>query len=253
MKRLGIGVFALAVAFGSARAADLPVKAPPIVPPAVYSWTGCYVGANGGGLWVRKDWRVTTTQAINGSHDADGGLGGLQAGCNYQTGHFVFGIQGDYGWTDATGSSLDQNITLFQVYDRSHISGVGSVTGRVGYAMDRFLGYVRGGAAWERDSYDTYFGPLTTQPGALISTGTDTRSGWTVGIGGEYAFWVLGNQSLTGFVEYDYYDFGTKTIGLTTIRTGGLTTYDIGERKNVVKAGLNWKFGWGNTAVVAKY
>lgn len=252
MKALVVALSLVAADVGSALAADLPVKAPPIVPVAVYSWTGCYVGANGGGLWVRKDWRDSRSQTANGSHDADGGLGGIQGGCNYQTGHFVLGIQGDYDWADATGSSLDQNITLFQVYDRSHISGVGSVTGRAGYAIDRFLGYVRGGAAWERDRYDTYFGPLTTQPGTQISTAADTRNGWTVGVGGEYAFWVIGNQSVTGFVEYDYYDFGTKTIGLTVLRTGANTNYDIRERKSVLRVGLNWKFGWGNT-VIAKY
>ena len=40
-----------------------------------------------------------------GSHDANGWLGGAQVGCNYQVGGWVFGIQGDYAWTDASGSS----------------------------------------------------------------------------------------------------------------------------------------------------
>lgn len=252
MKKLILTASFLVVGTVAALAADMAVKAPPIVPVAVYSWTGCYIGGNGAGLWVRKDWRETTTQAINGSHDADGGAGGIQGGCNYQTGHFVFGIQGDYDWTNASGSSIDQSILLVQVYDRSRIDGVGSVTGRVGYAADRFLGYVKGGAAWERDRYDTYFGPLTTQPGTVISTGGSTRSGWTAGIGAEYALWVMGTQSLTGFIEYDYYDFGTQTVPLSVVLTNAVTRHDIRERKDMVRVGLNWKFGWGQT-VVAKY
>src|SRR5271166_4937042 len=145
MKRFALSLSMLAASAVTAFAADLPVytKAPVVAPVVVYNWTGCYVGANGGGLWVRKDWRFTTTQAFVGSHNADGALGGAQVGCNYQIDHFVFGIQGDYDWANASGSSPDltNNGTL---YDRSQIDGVGSVTARFGYAIDRLLLYVRG-------------------------------------------------------------------------------------------------------------
>ena len=83
----------------------------------------------------------------------------------------------------------------------SKVKGLSSVTGRVGYAWDRFLGYVKGGGAWEQDEYSW------TSPGFTIGTITQTRSGWTVGIGGEYAF----TNNLSGFIEYDYYGFGTKS------------------------------------------
>src|SRR5712691_5596882 len=90
-----------------AMAADLAVKAPlyKAPPPVyVYSWTGCYIGGNVGGLWARKDWTNRTPGVFNGlpigTHDADSWLGGVQAGCNYQVGGWVFGIQGDYDWTD---------------------------------------------------------------------------------------------------------------------------------------------------------
>ena len=77
---------------------------------------------------------------------------------------------------------------------------VASVTGRIGYGWDRFLGYVKGGGAWERDE-------LTFAFTGVIDYVSDTRSGWTIGIGGEYAF----TNWLTGFVEYDYYDFGSRS------------------------------------------
>jgi outer membrane immunogenic protein len=252
MKRFALSLSILAASAASALAADLPArvytKAPVVAPVAAYNWTGCYIGGNGGGVWVRKNWTRTTTQQFMGSHDADSWLGGVQAGCNYEVSNWVFGIQGDYDWTNASGSSLDQSQTLVQVYDRSQIDGVGSLTGRVGYAFDRFLPYVKGGVAWERDRYSTYFGPLTTQPGTIISTASEWRTGYTVGIGGEYAFW----QNLSAFVEYDYYGFGTKTETFTPTTFSTQQLYDIRERKSVVKAGINWKFDWAQP-VVAKY
>jgi outer membrane immunogenic protein len=260
LKKFALSLCMLAASAASALAADLPArvytKAPVAPPVVVYNWTGCYVGGNGGGLWVRKDWRRTITQEIMGSHDADGGLGGAQAGCNYQTGNWVFGIQGDYAWTNASGSNIDLSQPFVQIYDHSQIDGLGSVTGRAGYAWDRFLAYVKGGGAWERDRYSLYFGQVPTltlqtlalQPGTVISTAAETRQGWTVGVGGEYVFW----KNLSGFIEYDYYGFGTRTNTFTNVNTGGQQLYDIRERKSVVKAGLNWKFDWAQP-VVAKY
>jgi outer membrane immunogenic protein len=111
------------------------------------------------------------------------------------------------------------------------VKSLASVTGRLGYAWDRFLGYVKGGGAWEND--DHFFTDN-------INTGTAslTRSGWTVGIGGEYAF----TNFVSGFVEYDYYDFGDRDV-LFTGNTFSTFTYDIKETKSVVKVGLNLRWG----------
>jgi outer membrane immunogenic protein len=250
-KSVIFGAAALGFVGNSALGADLPARVytkAPMVPPVLeYNWTGCYVGGNGGGLWANKSWTVPTTGALYTNHTARGGMGGVQIGCNYETpSRWVIGIQGDYDFVSATGSSPDL-LSLFPLTDQSRISGLGSVTGRVGYAWNRFLGYVKGGGAWERDRYNTYFGPLTTTPGAPFSTASETRPGWTLGVGGEYAF----TQNLTGFLEYDYYDFGTRTNTFTTTGGGSVLT-NIRERKNIVKAGLNWKFDWPGT-VVARY
>ena len=108
--------------------------------------------------------------------------------------------------------------------------------------------YVKGGGAWERDRYDIYNGVLTTQPGLVTSTATNTRSGGTVGVGFEYAFW----QRLSAFVEYDYYFFGTRSVALTNTLTTTQMLHDIRERKSIVKVGLNYNFNWAQP-VVAKY
>ena len=114
------------------------------------------------------------------------------------------------------------------------------MTGRVGYAWDRFLGYVKGGGAWEKDEY-------TATVAGIIATASQTRSGWTVGVGGEYAF----TNNLTGFIEYNYYDFGNKNVSFVDSIRRSFGIADIKETKSVVKIGLNWKFGKG--PVVAAY
>ena len=233
---------------GSAMAADMPVKAVYKAPPVyVYSWTGCYVGGNVGGVWINKDYAVSGTTGTSaavagtnlGSHDANSWLGGFQAGCNYQfAGGWVVGIQGDYDWTNASGTHTDLFRSTWT--DRSSTKSLASFTGRLGYAWDRFLGYVKGGWAWERDNYDVYL----TSTGAGLALSSGTRGGWTVGVGGEYAF----TNNLTGFVEYDYYSFGTHTVNFNFVP---VFPVDIKDNKSVVKVGLNWKFGKG--PVVANY
>ena len=252
-KILLAGVALTALIAGPAMAADLPVRAPAYkAPPPVvtyYSWTGCYVGGHVGGLWVSKDWSVNAADPFFapgqnfGSHDVNGWLGGAQAGCNYQVGGWVFGIQGDYAWTGASGSSADLlNGPIFPGSTiGSKVKGLSSVTGRVGYAWDRFLGYVKGGGAWEQDEY------TWVAPGFTIGTVSQTRSGWTVGIGGEYAF----TNNLSGFVEYDWYGFGTKSVSFFQGNGALWDIADIKENKSVLKIGLNWKFGKG--PVVANY
>jgi outer membrane immunogenic protein len=214
-------------------AADMAVKAPPIVPPAIYNWTGCYIGGNGGGLFAHKTWTNLTTGVVQADENVTGGLGGVQSGCNYEfAGHWVIGVQGDYAWTNATGSYANPITTSTYTTD---IRSLALATGRVGYAWDRFLGYVKGGGAWERDNYNLS-GNAT---GIITSIAAETRSGGTVGIGGEYGF----TSFLTGFVEYDYYDFGTRTVPFTVLAGGGTVQRDIKEYKSVIKAGLNLKFG----------
>jgi outer membrane immunogenic protein len=241
-----VGLFAVFSIASAAVAADLPArvytKAP--VPVMTYNWSGCYIGGNGGGIWSRNNWSLPDMGGLPVSaHDVNSWLGGIQGGCNYQfSGNWVVGIQADYDWADGTGSG-PHTTGAGTLTDQSHISGLGSVTGRVGYAWDRFLGYVKGGGAWERDNYLQF----TTATGAPFATGRETRDGWTVGVGGEYAF----THNITGFVEYDYYDFGTNTLTFATV-LGTFPHISIRETQSVVKAGLNWKFDWAGP-IVAKY
>ena len=233
MKRLivaSIGMLALGLT--TASAADLrarPVKAPPPPPPPIYyfNWTGCYIGGHIGGLWVSREFTTLGGPFGHVDHDASGWLGGVQGGCDYQfAGGWVIGIQGDFAWTDVERSHvslLSPNVTF-----HSNVKSLASVTGRIGYAWDRFLGYVKGGGAWERDEF-------SVTNGVVFGSVSDTRSGWTIGIGAEYAF----ANYLTGFIEYNFYDFGSRDlfVGPTPF------VFGIDETKSVVKAGLNFRFG----------
>src|SRR5215471_19245606 len=91
MKKLFLaGTALLTLSAGSAMAADLsrpapaPVltKAPPLAPP--FSWTGCYIGGNGGGIWTHTEVSQPVTGVSEGSVDFSGGVFGGQVGCNYQ-------------------------------------------------------------------------------------------------------------------------------------------------------------------------
>jgi outer membrane immunogenic protein len=247
MRNVLLGSLALAATIASpAMAADMPLKAPP-PPVAVFSWTGCYAGGNVGGLWVHKEGTDVTPgdprfgQSF-GTGDGNSWLGGVQAGCNYQfADRWVVGIQGDYDWTDVNSSSVD---ALFPgLRDNLRVKSLASVTARVGYTWDRFLGYVKGGGAWQRDDYNA----TVIATNALLDTASDTAGGWTVGIGGEYAF----TNWLTGFAEYDYYQFDTHSVTFTCVVAGCVVTgasstpVDVRETKSVFKVGLNFLWGGG--------
>ncbi len=232
------GAILSALITGSALAADMAVKAPMYAPAPAYSWTGFYVGAHVGGSWG------TTDAALDpglfgpfsiplGSGTTNGLLGGGQIGYNYQVGGFVLGVQGDIAAIDNKGSV--HPIFFFGPASLASAKSnwLATVTGRVGgVVLDKILVYVKGGGAWLNRDYSL------TDPGFPISVSqNNTRFGWTLGLGTEYAF----NRNWTGFVEYDYLDFGNKSIAFTNPFVAPVPV-TIGDRLHVVKAGVNYKF-----------
>lgn len=227
MKRSALAGFGLVLLFaGPIMGADLSVKAPAANLSSVYDWTGCYAGIHSGGLFVQQDW------AGLGADKDTGLLLGGQLGCNYQVSTWVFGVQGDGAWSNASGTHSD----VLALTDEWKTDSLASVTGRFGYAWDRLLAYAKGGGAWTHEKYDTATTATTTTFSTTVSMASATRSGWSVGGGFEYA--ITNNISM--FFEYDFYDFGTRTVSFS----GTSQSIGIRDRDSVVKVGGNWKFSW---------
>jgi outer membrane immunogenic protein len=216
-----------------ASAADLPArmatKAPAYLAP-VYNWTGFYFGGHVGGAWNGDNWGAGLSSSNNGAV-----LGGLQVGVNQQFApNWVVGVEGQYSFTDLNRSGTGTG-AFAGVAVNDQLRGLGSVTGRLGYATGPSLLYVKGGVGFADGSN------LTAVPGPATVSGGQTV-GYTVGAGLEYLF----APSWSGNVEYQYYNFGRETF------TTPVASSSVDRDVHTVKGGLNYHFNWGGPAV-SKY
>jgi len=250
--KLALGIVVGLGATSLASAADLAVKAPPVAVP-MYNWTGCYGGGNGGGGWdtlhtVRDqiDQPPPPTPAFldMGTEHDSGYLGGVQAGCDFQTTRLVFGLQGMADWGRIDGS---QNIATRPGFsEQNTLSGLFTVSGRVGYLWTpQFLTYGKLGFAWFNDTNKYFAG------GALFESTRWTDPMITAGIGLEYMF--APNWSV--FVEGNYYWAEADDAAHDYNSPGGVPLETINSRPRIATAlvGVNYKFHWDNGPVVAKY
>src|SRR5262245_2073491 len=190
---------AFIIAFGQAsNAADMPAKAPrPVVTPfPVFNWTGFYVGGNAGVAWSTTDWTFfngATFEPIG--QNASSWVAGGQIGYLYQFDpRWVAGLE--LSWS---GTNLKTTSASDVVADRvreSKISDLLLLTGRLGYASDNWLGYIKGGYANSRVGFNTF----VASTGLRSSTSSERNGGWTVGAGIEYAF----GPFVTAGVEYNF-------------------------------------------------
>jgi outer membrane immunogenic protein len=269
------------IGIGAATAADLPVKAPPLAPAPAFSWSGCYIGANAGYGWQRnradlvvpgdpgsQAFYVPTITAgalpTSISFDRSGFIGGGQIGCNYQVQRFVYGIEADFDGAHISGSTTTTtNVPpafLPGVFTAgSTLNWLGTVRGRVGFTpSDRSLVYATGGLAYGATNH-TYSLAFANPPfnDAASSNVTDTKAGYVVGAGIEWAFY----QNWSVKAEYLYYNLGRSTdvtvpggrtltlVNAGTVRSLSNTFSDSG---NLVRVGVNYRFNWAQP-VVAKY
>jgi outer membrane immunogenic protein len=240
---------------GPSLAADLPINAvKATVPIPAFTWTSCYAGGHAGGGWVSKD----VTDPVQLVQDSFLGLGttvgvtttslspaglviGGQFGCDYQFGtSWVVGIEGAASGSTMKGST-SVALPLGNPGEAALVTArtdfLPSATARLGYAADRWLFYVKGGAAWAGDKYDV--------SGTFMGTpfgfeGLDFRTGWTAGGGVEWAFSGVWSAKL----EYDYYEFGHGNVLMSdnvNVLSGPL---DFKQSIQIVKVGLNFHM-WG--------
>ena len=219
----------------AAKRAPLIVKAPVYKAPGqtAYNWTGFYVGADVGAALGFTNWNFPDGSIA--PHFA-GFLGGGEIGYNYQLGNWVFGVEGDTAWTNAEGGRSCP--TGFFYSCEAGINWLSAATGRVGYAWDRNLAYVKAGAViaqGEAEFVCTTGSQPTTVPlvGCPEQSGSKILTGWTAGLG--YEFGLTRNISAKG--ELMYFDLGSDGQNLAGTpsnlqRSGFITT-----------VGLHYRFG----------
>lgn len=148
-----------------------------------YTWSGLYLGLHAGGVQSETDWKVLQGNTTLADLDQrDGALiGGAQIGFQQQFGNVVAGVE--VSWS---GTQLEKTRLLLGENWSSQIDQMVLVTGRLGWAMDRSLLYVKGG--WATASYEFSL----DHPG-LGNHGSSSgwHQGWTVGGGWEYALTPL--------------------------------------------------------------
>ena len=201
---LGASVAALVACTGVAVAADVPqYGAPPLAsystPPPSFSWTGPYFGFTGG-------YGFGGTTILN-----DGWIGGAYAGANHQFGpNLVVGVEGDLTVTGKSGTSGDTTVSN---------PWNGTLRGRLGFAMDRFMVYGTGGLA---------VGRVHVEDTGIPSDESATRVGWTAGAGLEGAI----TDHVIGRVEYRYTNLGSSSFAPGTISYSS----------NDIMGGIGFKF-----------
>jgi len=254
------GIVGLALAgtlvTGSALAADMPMKAP--AAPA-YQWGGCYLGVNVGGgasgtnfasavdpgTYLAAGDAATVGASGGGGANADGILAGGQAGCNFQSGTLVYGLEGDFDYFHTNPQFNNNTNTLangnaFAIAQSLTTNFLATVRPRIGIAADRNLAYITGGAAFTSVSYTTSYVDANTPPGTGTASASRALLGWTAGAGWEYA-WA---DHWTVRAEYLLASFPT-TNALGTIAGAGGTNTLHGSTDlviQIVRAGVNFKF-----------
>jgi outer membrane immunogenic protein len=194
------------------------VYAPPRPVAAPFAtWTGCFLGVNMGLAAARRELEETSPSSFSFSTAEQAYAGGGQAGCDYQVGPWVLGVQGMF---DGTGIRGGTSVDFPHVVGEATFlkeSWFATAAGRVGYTIQpAVLLYLKGGGAWARE-YGT---------------------GWALGTGIEWK--ALPNLSF--FVEYEYTSFESGNVTFGTVPPVSATSkLDL----QAILFGANFRFDWG--------
>jgi outer membrane immunogenic protein len=255
MKKTLLLLAIFSAAIGSAHAADMPLKAAPIVAP--FTWTGVYLGINAGYGNSKSDGNeycttpagiVSGTGCWNPSAAAvtsSGAFVGGQLGANYQVGLFVFGIESDIQVAHINGSSTLADPCCIPAFTSAigtltraqNLDWFGTVRGRLGLAIwDRTLVYGTGGVMYGEEVVNTSLAfPLV----GYQQTSSATHTGWVAGGGIEYAF----TNRLSAKVEGLFYDLGSENLAFTSPLTHFTESSNYAYQGALVRLGANLKFG----------
>ncbi|MDA9505928.1 hypothetical protein XI09_15070 [Bradyrhizobium sp. CCBAU 11386] len=252
------------VASSAANSADLEPEVK--LPPAVWNWTGGYIGGHVGGGYGRTSFSNPYGPSIYGDVvDTPVFLAGGQIGYNWQNKGWVFGVELDVSRavSDGTNTCLAASGFVVSANCKAGPNVLATGTGRIGYAfgaLGHTLAYLKGGVAWQNNqgdvlnNYEFGFSPEKTH----FDYG---RLGGTIGLGVEQAL----TPAWSVKAEYDYLHFGGPRIDtpptvqfppfaiLPANTTRPSSSYHVG------KIGLNYHFGadpwtaqWGDAPLYAK-
>jgi outer membrane immunogenic protein len=235
MKRLllaSVSVLALSL---NATAADLsarpmPVKAPVVAAPA-WTWTGFYIGINGGGIWHRAKADANDDNSFDSATvKATGATFGGQAGFNWQVQRFVLGVEADWNWVDASGTSGFNVNPVGNGTFSSKLSSLATVRGRVGITLSPTMIYATGGfaAGKVRNSAPLAYGGFPTED--------KVKTGWTVGGGIEHML----TQNWTVKAEALYVDLGKSSVTSANFGPGYVSRFT--NTAVVARGGVNFKW-----------
>jgi outer membrane immunogenic protein len=264
-KLLLAGIALAACVTGPAMAADLPVKAPPMVAAASFNWSRCYVGAHAGYGWGRN--RNDFGNAIASGptegfenfpaefgpfhHNTSGPVVGGQIGCNYQFApNWLVGVEGELWWSGIKGGSTAPEdfadpgqFSRFEsrnLWDADIALRFGTVLlgrnflyGKVGVAWGNFR-YTE----WHDDFPSTHACP---NGGTCSVSITTTRPGLLLGVGWEHALTFPPGDHWTIKLEYNYINYGTHNIAYPSAGAG-LPNFPVRDDKHVIKVGVNFYF-----------
>ena len=234
------------IGMSTSAVADGPPRGRAYAP--AFSWNGCYLGGFVGGAWG-GDARSRDLDGYNALNDTwsysvdNSVIAGGTAGCNIQSGSVVFGIEGELGHMNLSGSAFDPLSPFIPLDTRSSTTigdFYGVVAGRIGVAVDKTLIYAKGGLVFA----DTDVSTIDANP-AGGNTITTSRSHWETGlaIGGGIEHALSSNWSVKA--EYLFLGLGSDgtTCGNATVGGGRFCWSHDNDDVHSVKLGLNYRFG----------
>jgi outer membrane immunogenic protein len=245
MKSFLLATAVLAVLASPAFAADMQPwvgKAPP----GVHNWSGLYLGAHCGGAWGS----TKTTGDVNAFDESPrevynlgsgGWTCGGQLGFNMQMGGWFWGTEADFGYLGLKKSIVQHGSPRNFVEVKFGAYGVAAA--RAGVVLDRALIYGKAGVAFAkiRNTGGDLDGGTIIDPSDVTEL-DKTHIGWAAGTGIEYGL----SSSWSVKLEYVYMAFGKDS--------SSNASHDEFTHRNsvqIVKAGLNWRFGGGPAIAMA--
>jgi outer membrane immunogenic protein len=253
---------AACVSGGAGFAADWPLAAPQLyraVPAMAVEWTGLYFGANAGYGWAHGSTDTsfeggfsggTTTllglgptelsgTTLGGSGKPSGAIAGGQVGFNWQAGMLVFGAEADGQWSGQQSSFTVVCSGGCTATENVKIRSLATGRARVGLAFDWILPYLTAGAALVNIDDD-----LTVTAGGVTGsfrTRSGSTLGWTAGAGVDFAL----SSNWSARLEYLYVsaDDHSGTVDIPNLLGFGTASVNGSFQDNIVRAGLNYRFG----------